>query len=178
MAERTNLATQRRADEAEERSAHEIRQDIAAKRETISETVDRLGERIHQTLDWREYIAEYPAISLGVAACLGFWISGIFKRNPTPQERIMDAFAEMTEDLTDRVSGVAGDVIKKKIISGRTVKAAVTAAVTKAALDFAKQKARTLMDGKSQPENTQTFMREREGLDTNIQTSHSSTGSY
>jgi len=56
MAERTNLATQRRADEAEERSAHENRQDIAAKRETISETVDKLGERIHQTLDWREYI--------------------------------------------------------------------------------------------------------------------------
>jgi ElaB/YqjD/DUF883 family membrane-anchored ribosome-binding protein len=181
MAERTNLATQRRADETEERSAHEIRQDIAAKRETISETVDKLGERIHDTFDWRVYIADYPMVALGLAAGVGFLISGIFKRNPTPQERIMDALAEMTEDLTDRVSGVASDVIKKKMISGisgKTVKAAVTATVTKAALDFAKKKARSLMDGKSEPENEQTFMREREGLDTNIQTSHSSTSSY
>ena len=178
MAERTNLATQRRADDLEERSAHEIRQDIAAKRETISETVDKLGERLHDTFDWRVYIADYPMVALGLAAGVGFLVSGIFKRNPTPQERIMDAFAEMTEDLTDRVSGVAGDVIKKKLISGKTVKAAVTATVTKAALDFAKKKARSLMDGRGEPENGQTFMREREGLDTNIQTSHSSTSSY
>jgi hypothetical protein len=52
----------------------------------------------------------------------------------------MDAVAELTEDLTDRISGVAGDVIARKIIPGRTVKAAVTAMVAKAAIDFVKRK--------------------------------------
>lgn len=61
MAERTNVATlQRVQDETSDRSAVAIRQDIAAKRESISETVDKLGDRIHETLDWREYVAEYP----------------------------------------------------------------------------------------------------------------------
>jgi ElaB/YqjD/DUF883 family membrane-anchored ribosome-binding protein len=148
MAERTNIATQMRAgDEEDNRSAEAIRQDIAAKRETISETVDKLGERIQETLDWREYIAEYPMVAVGLAAGAGFLVSGIFKHNPTPQERIMDAVADLTDDLTDRVSSVAGDVIKKKMVSGKTVKAALTAVVTKAALDFAKQKAGELLAG-------------------------------
>ena len=152
MAERTNIATQMRAgDDDDNRSAEAIRQDIAAKRETISETVDKLGERIHESLDWREYIAEYPVAAIGVAAGVGFLVSGIFtgllKHRPTPQERIMDAFAELSEDLTDRVSGIAGDVIKKKLVSGKTVKAAATAMVTKAVLDFAKQKATDLFKG-------------------------------
>ena len=178
MAERTNVAT-RRADDIEERSAREIRQDIAAKRETISETVDKLGERIHQTLDWREYIAKYPAVALGVAAGVGFLVAGIFKRKPTPQQRIMDAIADITEDITDRVSDVAGDVIKRKMMSGRTVKAAVTAMVTKAALDFAKKKARDAWQGgNSQPQYDPTSTHEREAFGANIRTSHSSTSSY
>lgn len=179
MAERTNLATQRSADDTDERSAREIRQDIAAKRETISETVDKLGERIHQTLDWREYVAEYPGVALGLAAGVGFLVSGIFKREPTPQERIMDAVADIADDLTDRISDVAGDVIKRKLVSGKTVKAAIFAMVTKAAVDFAKQKALTAIAGNNrQPDNSQTFAREREGFDANFQTSHSSTSSY
>lgn len=148
MAERTNIAAQMRAgDEEDYRSAEAIRQDIAAKRETISETVDKLGERIQETLDWREYVAEYPVVAIGLAAGVGFLVSGIFKRSPTPQERIMDAVAELTEDLTDHVSSVAGDVIKKKLVSGKTVKAALVAVVTKAALDFAKEKAGDLLAG-------------------------------
>lgn len=175
MAERTNLATRRRADEGEERSAHEIRQDIAATRETISETVDKLGERINQTLDWREYVAEYPAIALGLAAGLGFLISGIFKRDPTPQERILDAVADITEDITDRVASVAGNVIKRKMISGKTVTAAITAAAAKAAIDFAKEKARAalLNGGRSQYERPP----EREPFNAGIQTSQSSMNS-
>lgn len=178
MAERTNLATQRGVEDTDERSAQEIRQDIAAKRETISETVDKLGERIHQTLDWREYVAEYPGVALGLAAGVGFLVARVFKREPTPQERIMDAVADIAEDLTDRISDVAGDVIKRKLVSGKTVKAAIFAMVTKAAVDFAKQKALTAMAGNNRPaDNHQTFAREREGFDANFQTSHSSTSS-
>ncbi|HEX5734173.1 MAG TPA: DUF3618 domain-containing protein [Blastocatellia bacterium] len=152
MAERTDVATRMREDDTFERSAEEIRQDIAARRESISETVDRLGDRIHETLDWREYVAEYPYVALGLAAGVGFLIAGIFKfkHEPTPRERIMDALAEITEDLTDRVRGSIEDVVPKKGGPGKTIKAAATAAVTKAALDFAKKKANEAFAGRSQ----------------------------
>ena len=152
MAERTDVATRMREEDTFERSAEEIRQDIAARRESISETVDRLGDRIHETLDWREYIAEYPYVALGLAAGLGFLVAGIFKfkREPTPRERIMDALAEITEDVTDRVRGSIQDVVPKKGGPGTTIKAAATAAVTKAALDFAKNKAAEAFTGRSQ----------------------------
>jgi hypothetical protein len=141
MAERTNVAIQQRIeDEYPERSAVAIRQDIAAKRESISDTVDKLGERIHETFDWHEYVAEYPAIALGLTAAAGFLVAGIFKRRATPQERIMEAVAELTEDMTDRVGGVMAGVIQKKLISGRTVKAAATAMVAKAVVDIVKNR--------------------------------------
>ena len=188
MAERTNIATQMRAgDDDDTRSAEAIRQDIAAKRDTISETVDKLGDRIHETLDWREYIADYPVVAIGVAAGIGFLVSGIFKHNPTPQERIMDAVAELTEDLTDRVSSVAGSVVKKKMISGKTVKAALTATVTKAALDFAKAKAKDVFasngtqNRSSRIESRSALAREPQDFDPNISReniSRSSMGSY
>lgn len=151
MAERTDVATRMRTEETVERSAEAIRQDIAARRESISETVDRLGDRIHETLDWREYVGEYPYVALGIAAGLGFLVSGIFKfkREPTPRERILDALAEITEDLTDRVRGSIEDVVPKKGGPGKTIKAAATAAVTKAALDFAKKKANEAFAGRS-----------------------------
>jgi ElaB/YqjD/DUF883 family membrane-anchored ribosome-binding protein len=188
MAERTNIAAQMRAgDDDDTRSAEAIRQDIAAKRDTISETVDKLGDRIHESLDWREYIADYPAVAIGVAAGIGFLISGIFKHRPTPQERIMDAVAELTEDLTDRVSSVAGTVVKKKLVSGKTVKAALTATVTKAALDFAKAKAQGIIAGNgtrdrsSRIESQSTLNREPQDFDPNFtreNISRSSMSSY
>lgn len=188
MAERNDLATQMRTGEDEEtRSAEAIRQDIAAKRETISETVDKLGERIHETLDWREYISDYPLVAVGAAAGIGFLVSAIFKHRPTPQERIMDAVAELTEDLTDRVSSIAGDTLKKKLISGKTVKAALTATVTKAALDFAKQKGRDILasngtlNRSSRIVSQDTLTREHRDFDPNIEIesmSRSSTSSY
>src|SRR5438270_8454225 len=133
MDARTGLTTRTRTEErALERSAEEIRQDIVAKRESITETVDRLGDRIHQTFDWREYVADYPYVALGVAAGLGVLLSGIFKPRPTPRERILEAVAETFEDFTDRlrstVNDAVGDLpIKKKSGPGRTIKAALTA---------------------------------------------------
>jgi len=185
MAERTDVATRMRAEDIPERSAEEIRLDIAARRESISETVDKLGDRIHETLDWREYLAEYPYVALGLAAGLGFWVAGIFKikREPTPRERIMDALAEISEDLTDRFRGSIEDVVPKKGGAGKTVKAAATAMVTKAAMDFAKKKAletfggrsRQSGDGLSRGDNRGAAHTMREDFDSDIQLEHSST---
>jgi len=85
-------------------------------------------------------VTEYPVVALGLAAGVGFLVAGIFKREPTPQERIMDAIADITDDLTGRLGSAAGDLVKKKVMK-TTFKAAFTTMVTKAVVDFAKQKA-------------------------------------
>jgi ElaB/YqjD/DUF883 family membrane-anchored ribosome-binding protein len=145
MAERNNLAstTQGATQKPEsasgaERSADEIRQDIAARRESITETVDRLSDRFQRTLDWRAYVSDYPLMALGVAAGAGFLVSGIFKRRQTPAERIKDAFAYSFEDLADRFRHRLEDVGPRKsgFGFGRTVKAAATGAITKAVTDY------------------------------------------
>ena len=64
----------------EERSAEEIRHDIAAKRKDILETVDKLEVQFQKRLDWREYFARHPYTALGVAAGLGFLVTGMLKR--------------------------------------------------------------------------------------------------
>lgn len=175
MAERTNVATlQRVQDETSDRSAYAIREDIAAKRESISETVDKLGERIQETLDWREYVAEYPAVSLGLAAGAGFLIAGAFKRNPSPQERILDAVADLTEDMTDRVGGVMAGVIQKKLLSGTTVKAAVTAMLVKAAVDLLKKQLAGAINGDGSQRSPLQSSAPRNS-DTNVDLSRSST---
>ena len=94
------------------RSAEEIRRDIAARRDSISGTVDRLGDRIQETFDWRTYLADYPLVALGVAAGAGFLFAGLVRRKPTPQERIVDALSETVEDLTDRLRSNLDDVLK------------------------------------------------------------------
>jgi len=144
MAERPNVAIRQRVpDEVSGRSANAIRSDIVAKRESISETVDKLGEKISQTFDWREYVAQYPAIALGLTAGCGFLLAGIFKRNPTPKERILDAIAELTEEATDRVQDAVTGLVQKRLVSGSTLRAAITTMATKAAVDFVKQKLTT-----------------------------------
>jgi len=178
MAERTNVAIQQRVhqDESPDRSAVAIRQDIASKRESISETVDKLGDRIHETFDWHEYVDDYPAVALGLAAGAGFLVAGIFKRNPTPLVRIYDAVADLTEDMTDRIGGVMAGVIQKKLFSGRTVKAAATAMIAKAAVDFLKNRITGAIAGDNSRRIRPTTQNDAPiNFDTSVQPSRSST---
>ena len=140
MAERIDIAG--RTPEAGPRSAQEIREDIAAKREAITETVDRLGERIHESLDWHSYVAEHPYVAIGAAAGLGMLVSGIFKRRPSPRDRMIDALAETIEDITDRVRGNLDDVIRTKSASPTNrIKTVFTGIATAYLADLVKKKA-------------------------------------
>ena len=51
-----------------DRSAETIRRDIAARRDSISDTVDELSDRVQAALDWRTYVAEHPFIAIGAVA--------------------------------------------------------------------------------------------------------------
>jgi hypothetical protein len=137
MAERHDL---RGVEQHWQRSAEEIRQDIAAKRESISQTVDRLGDRLHQKLDWREQVTQHPYVALGAAAAVGVLLSGAFKHRPTPRERIMDAVAETIEDFTDDVrNSVTGLFLKTAGPS--FLRSAIAGILTKAVVDVLKTKA-------------------------------------
>jgi ElaB/YqjD/DUF883 family membrane-anchored ribosome-binding protein len=137
MVEKTDLSAPMSVEDAmPERSAEEIRQDIAAKRESLSKAVDRLDERIHQTLDWRRYLYDHPYAVLGIAAGLGFLVSGLFRPRPTLGERIMDTLATSAEGLTDRFRDtVSNGSLEMNSGLGGTMKATLVAAVTKAVLN-------------------------------------------
>jgi len=123
-----------------ERSPERIRQDIAASRENISKTVGKLEERINQKLDWRQYAAEYPYVTLGAAAGVGLLVSAIFRPRPSARERAFEAFADTVEDITESFADRVEHVIARRVGSGRMIKLAVGGVIAKAASDFIKNK--------------------------------------
>lgn len=121
-----------------ERSAEEIRQDIAARRESITDTVDRLSDRFQQTLDWKAYVSHHPMAALGVAAGLGFLAARILKPRQSTGRRIKNALASGFEDLADRFRHQLENAAPHRSSPGLggTVKAAMTGLITKAATDY------------------------------------------
>jgi ElaB/YqjD/DUF883 family membrane-anchored ribosome-binding protein len=147
----TEMALDRTEDFEFERSAEEIRQDIAAKRESITETVDRLSDRFQETFDWRTYVTRHPFAAVGVAAGLGVLVSGIFKPRPTPMERIQDAFADGFEEFSGQIrSQLTGMVVKPAVT--QTVKAAATGFLVKAAAEYLRS--RYLGEGSEAPQES------------------------
>lgn len=125
-----------------ERSAEEIRQDIAARRESITDTVDRMSDRFQQTLDWKAYVSDHPLAALGVAAGLGFLAARMFKPRPSAGKRIKDALAHGFEDLAGRFHHQLENVAPRESGLGlsRTMKAALAGLITKAATGYLQNK--------------------------------------
>jgi hypothetical protein len=108
-----------------ERSTEDIRQDIAKGGDNISQTVEQIGERIQEKLDWRGYIKDSPYWALGAAAGLGYLASGIFKKRTSPVERIMGSIAEVGRDsLGGLLDGAAGPGLIRMTLLGIAAKAA------------------------------------------------------
>ncbi|MBO0861089.1 MAG: DUF3618 domain-containing protein [Chloracidobacterium sp.] len=136
-----------------ERSADEIRQDIAARRESITDTVDRLSDRFQQTLDWKAYVSDHPLAALGVAAGLGFLTARIFKPRPSAGKRIKDALAYSIEDLAGRFHRQLENVAPNRSGPGLGValKAAVTGLIARAATDYLQNKVAAGFAGQDGP---------------------------
>jgi ElaB/YqjD/DUF883 family membrane-anchored ribosome-binding protein len=121
-----------------ERSADEIRQDIAARRESITDAVDKLSDRFHRTLDWRAYVSDHPLVALGVAAGIGFLGAKMIKPRPSPGDRIKDALADGFGELAGRFKQQLDVLapVNHKVGIGGAVKAAATGIITKAVTDY------------------------------------------
>ena len=125
MAERGFLSDTREANA--ERSTEEIRQDIAKGEENLSQTVDQIGERIKEKLDWRGYVKDSPYWALGAAAGLGYFASKVFIPRTTPVERIMDSIAEKARDSLGGVfARAAGPGLIKVTLLGVATRAAAS----------------------------------------------------
>lgn len=131
----TGTAMEKIQTEDSERSTEEIRQHIAATRESITDTVDRLNDRFQETFDWRTYVTRHPMVAVGVAAGLGLLISAIFRPRQTPMERMKGALADSLEEFTDHLRSQFDGIAQRPGLS-QTVKAAATGLAVKAASDF------------------------------------------
>lgn len=108
-----------------ERSTEDIRHDIAKEEESISRTVEEIGERIKEKLDWREYVKDSPYVALGAAVGIGYLASGMFIRRATPTERIMRSIArEVRDSLGTLRAEAAGPGLIKAVLLGIATKAA------------------------------------------------------
>jgi ElaB/YqjD/DUF883 family membrane-anchored ribosome-binding protein len=125
MAEREHLNNTKKADV--ERSSEEISQDIAKEKEAISQTVEQIGERFQEKLDWREYVKDSPYWTIGAAAGLGYLASRMFITRTTPMERIMGTIAdEVRGSLGGLRVGAAGPGLFRVTLQVIATKAAAS----------------------------------------------------
>jgi ElaB/YqjD/DUF883 family membrane-anchored ribosome-binding protein len=117
------------------RSPAELRSEIEASREAITDTIKRLDNRMHRVVDWRAQVREHPMIAIGAAAAGGMLLAGMFRRKPTPRERIVDAIAESVEDITDTVRNRVGSELTRTM-TGSLLKTAITTILVKKATDY------------------------------------------
>ena len=123
-----------------ERSADEIRNNIAATRDSITETVDQLSSRVQRTLDWKTYVADYPLAAAGAAAGLGILLGYFIQPRATPSQRINTALADMIEDTACRFQQQLDGVGLQRPGMGQTLRATALATLVQAAGNFARDK--------------------------------------
>jgi hypothetical protein len=139
MAERNNLTTGQissASGHALDRSAEEIRRDIASRRESITETVDQLSNRFEQKLDWRTYVSNHLLVALGGAAGIGFLASRLLRHRRSSTHRATGALANAVEDLTDRFHYQLDGLGLKRPGLKRAIKTAAAGAIAKAATAY------------------------------------------
>jgi len=119
----------------ESRSAEHLRENIEGTKESIAGTLKQLDRRLHRAADWRSQVSDHPFLAVGIAVAAGGLLSGVFRRRPTPRERILDALAESVEDITDQVRNRVVSHFTRGITSGM-FKASAAALITKVAADY------------------------------------------
>lgn len=129
------------SEENRDRTPEEIRQEIFNHREAISNTINRLDDRIQEVIDWRTYVADHPYIALGVAASVGCMVVNFFRPKPSPQERIMEALADGFEDVCDQARNRFGNVLEMAAPRrGSALQAALLGFAAKAATNYLRGK--------------------------------------
>ena len=133
MAQTTDIA------QATERSAEDIRRDIEARRESITNTVEKLNTEVQRALDWRSYVSSHPVTAVIAAAGAGFLIARLFKRKATPMERLLDAAADGVEEIADTLMSQLG-LYRSASSLVKTSGGAVSAFAAKQVADYVRRR--------------------------------------
>ena len=149
----------------QERSSDEIRQQIAATRDSITETVDELSSRVQRTFDWKTYIAEYPLAVTGAAAGLGLLLGYMAKPSVTPQARIHDALADLIEDASARFQAEFNGLGLRRPGASQALRATVIAALVQAGTNLVRDKFIEKQQGQPQERETRYYTDEMDGVD-------------
>jgi hypothetical protein len=82
-----------------DRSIEEIRQNIEQKRSEITDTVDQLGEKLKESVDWRSYVSDYPFVAVGGAALIGFYLTRkLLKPRRSTMEELVESLIRTGRD--------------------------------------------------------------------------------
>ncbi len=110
------------------RTTEEIRRDIDEGKEAISDTVNQLTNKIHDKLDWREYVKDNPVAVLGASVGLGFLAALVFVPRRGPVDRLIDELRDMRTDMRSAGSRAFGGGQQQGIIAGTLMGFATKAA--------------------------------------------------
>ncbi len=107
-------------------NTEEIKRDIAQAEQEMSQTVEKIGDRIKEKLDWQEYVKDTPYLAVGIAAGLGYLAAGMFVKKKSSVDRLLDTLAgEVRGAAGGMVARTAGPGIIKVTLLGIASKAAV-----------------------------------------------------
>lgn len=142
-----------------ERSSEEIKQDLAAIEENFSRTVEQLGERIEEKLDWRGQVKKAPFWAVGIATGLGFFAAGIVLPRATPMERFQKS---LNSSVRGALYGLAGPGLLKVTLLGIAARTA-THWLKNVPTDVAAAGSAREQPADPQPDGTATAATERDG---------------
>jgi hypothetical protein len=114
-----------------ERSPDRIRQDIAVKRQELAKTVERLGERIEETLDWRYQVGRHPLLAMIMAAGVGFVV---FNKVGRLRHATANPLLNGAGDVAERVVAGGPTAVKGALFENLSLGPSLGAALGTAAL--------------------------------------------
>jgi hypothetical protein len=116
-----------------------LRRLIEQERAALDHSLDRLGDRFHEAVDWRRQASRHRggiAVAAAGAALLGLWR---WRRRRTPAERAADAVVEGVRDVTARAGemlGTLGSAVSVRRRAPRIVMGTLAAAAARAAMKW------------------------------------------
>jgi hypothetical protein len=123
-------------DRAEPPQEAALRRLIDQERAALDQSLDRLGERFRETVDWRRQVARHRGALTAVAsgaALLGIWR---WRRRRTPSERAADAVVAGAREVSARACemlGTLGSAVSVRRRAPRVLAAPLAAAAVRLA---------------------------------------------
>jgi Flp pilus assembly protein TadB len=125
MEQHSTTHSDRPQEHHEPRSTDDIKRDIERRRASIARTVDQAGQKLHQSVDWREQMREHPYGALALAALAGLAVAGLARRQTTRAEQLAML--------------LTGTALPRPGL-GRGLRAAVTAFATQSAMNAVRRR--------------------------------------